>query len=120
MRMQSYKNIDEYLANYSGITRERLELIRQTVREIVPEAEEKISYGIPTFALRGNLIHFAGYDGHVGFYPGAAPIKEFAKELSEYKTSKGTVQFPLAKPLPLDLIRQITRVCVQRNLEKKK
>lgn len=119
MEMKKYANVDEYLANYSGETRKKLDEIRKTIHEVVPEATEKISYGIPTFALNGNLVHFAGYENHIGFYPGSAPISEFAKELAGYNTAKGTVQFPLDKPLPLDLIRKITKACVQRNLEKK-
>ena len=116
--MQNYKDIDEYLANFSDDIRGKLEEIRKTVKEIVPEAEEKISYGIPTFTYHGNLLHFAGYETHIGFYPGSAPIKEFAKELAEYKTSKGTVQFPLNKPIPFDLIRKITEFCVAGNSKK--
>ncbi len=114
--MTSYKNIDEYLMNFTGETLKKLKAIRAIVKEIAPEAEEKISYGIPTFALHGNLVHFAGYENHIGFYPGSAPIEKFANDLKEYKTSKGTVQFPLDKPLPLELIRRMIEV----NLERKK
>ncbi len=113
--------VDEYLANFSGETRDKLDEIRKTIRAIVPpEAKEKISYGIPTFAMNGNLVHFAGYKTHIGFYPGSVPIAEFAKELSGHKTSKGTVQFPLDKPLPLELIIKITEACVARNQIKQK
>jgi len=119
--MQSYDSVDEYLANFSGDTRNRLEAVRKVVKDSVPaEATEKISYGIPTFYLKGNLVHFAGYKSHIGFYPGSVPIKEFASELVGYKTSKGTVQFPMDKPLPLDLITKITKACVVRNQRKKK
>ncbi len=119
--MENYKTIDEYLADFPGDTRKRLEIIRKTIREIVPaEATEKISYGIPTFYLNGNLVHFAGYKGHIGFYPGSVPIREFEKELSGYKTSKGTVQFPHDKPLPLGLISRITKACVKRKQREKK
>lgn len=121
MEMKNYANIDEYLANFSGSTREKLDIIRKTIQSVMPtEATEKISYGIPTFYLNGNIVHFAGYEHHIGFYPGSVPIKEFEKELSEYKTSKGTVQFPLDKPLPLDLIKNMTAICVERNQSKKK
>lgn len=114
--MKNYKDIDEYLANFSGDNREKLDTIRQIVKEIAPESKEKISYGIPTFTLNGkNLVHFAGYDNHIGFYPGSAPIKEFEKELKGYKTSKGTIQFPLNKPIPYDLIQKITHLCVERS-----
>lgn len=119
--MNNYENIDEYLANFSGDTREKLDAIREAIKSVVPaEATEKISYGIPTFYLNGNIVHFAGYEHHIGFYPGSVPIKEFEKELSGYKTSKGTVQFPLDKPLPIDLIKNMTAICVERNQTKKK
>lgn len=109
--MKSYENIDEYLANFSGEARKKLDTIRKTIQETVPEAKEKISYGIPTFTFHGNLIHFAGYETHIGLYPGSVPIAEFAKDLAAYKTSKGTVQFPLHKPLPLKLISKMVKVC---------
>lgn len=118
--MKKYKDIDEYLTDFSGDTRKRLDDIRKTVKEAVPKAKEKVAYGIPTFTFHGNLVHFAGYKTHIGFYPGSAPIREFADDLSGYKTSKGTIQFPLDKPLPLDLIREITQSCVECNLQKKK
>lgn len=115
--MQTYKDIDEYLANFSGETRQKLDTIRKITKEVAPEAKEKISYGIPTFTLNGkNLLHFAGYETHIGFYPGSGPIKEFAKELEGYKTSKGTIQFPLDKPLPEELIIKITKSCIKRGL----
>ncbi len=121
MEMKNYANIDEYLANFSGGTREKLDSMRKTIKSVMPaEATEKISYAIPTFYLNGNVVHFAGYEHHIGFYPGSVPIKEFEKELSGYKTSKGTVQFPLDKPLPLDLITKMTLVCIERNQAKKK
>lgn len=121
MRMKNYKDIDEYLADFDGDTRKKLDAIRRTIKEITPrETTEKISYGIPTFYFNGNLVHFAGYKTHIGFYPGAAPIAEFKKDLEGYKTAKGTVQFPLDRPIPFDLIRKITAVCVERNQAKKK
>ncbi|HEX5796959.1 MAG TPA: DUF1801 domain-containing protein [Candidatus Saccharimonadales bacterium] len=120
MKMKSYKDIDEYLDNFSGETRKKLDEIRSIVHELAPQAKEKIAYGIPTFTYHGNLLHFAGYETHIGFYPGPAPIKQFANELSGYETSKGTIKFPLDKPLPLDLIRKITKACVERNEAKKK
>lgn len=114
--MKNYKDIDEYLANFSGNTREKLDTIRQIVKEVAPEAKEKISYGIPTFTINEkNLLHFAGYDNHIGFYPGSVPIKEFEEDLTGYKTSKGTIQFPLDKPLPKELITKITHLCIERN-----
>ncbi len=120
MGMQQYANTDEYLSSFSGETRKKLDTLRKTIRDIVPpETKEKISYGIPTFTYRGNLVHFAGYKTHIGFYPGAAPVETFKEYLGSYKTSKGTIQFPLDNPLPLDLIRNIVNVCIERNLQKK-
>lgn len=118
--MNKHQAIDEYNANFSGETRNKLVLVRKTIKSAAPEAIEKISYGIPTFYLNGNLIHFAGYKNHIGLYPGSVSIKEFADDLTVYKTSKGTIQFPLNKPLPLDLIKKITKACVERNKTKKK
>ena len=94
----------------------RLEELRSVIRACAPGAREKISYGIPTFDLEGNLVHFAGYAGHIGFYPGAAGIAEFRKELAGYRTSKGTVQFPLDRKLPVALIRRIVKFRVRQNL----
>ena len=118
MAMEKYETVDEYIANFSGETKKRLEVIRKTIKDTVPEATEKISYGIPTFYLNGNLVHFGGFKTHIGLFPGPVAVAEFKKELSDYKTSKGTIQLPLDKPLPLDLIKKITKVCVQRNKAK--
>jgi uncharacterized protein YdhG (YjbR/CyaY superfamily) len=95
---------------------EKLEKVRQTIRETAPEAEEAISYQMPTFKLNGNLVHFAGYEHHIGFYPIPTGMEAFKDELSQYKTGKGSVQFPLDQPLPLDLIRRIVEFRVKENL----
>lgn len=117
--MNTFETIDEYIDNFSGDTKKKLIDIRKTIKEIMPlEASEKISYGIPTYYLNGNLVHFAGYKSHIGFYPGSVPIREFAGDLKDYKTSKGTVQFPHDKPLPLELIKKIVKACVVRNKTK--
>lgn len=113
------KNIDEYIANFPRETQETLTVLRKTIGECAPEAGEKISYGIPTFTLQGNLVHFAGYKNHIGFYPGSAGVEEFKKDLAPYKCSKGTIQFPLHTPLPLPLIKKIVKFRVKKNLEKK-
>jgi len=113
--MKTYKNIDEYISNFPTSTQEILKKIRSTIQKVAPEATEKISYGIPTFWQGKNVVHFAAYEGHIGFYPGAQPIVEFADKLKEYDTSKGTVRFPLDKPIPYDLIEEITLYCVNRN-----
>jgi uncharacterized protein YdhG (YjbR/CyaY superfamily) len=120
MRGDSFdpKNIDEYISIFPADVRAKLETMRSTIRKAAPKAEEAISYMIPTFRLHGNLVHFAGYKNHIGFYPGAAGIEAFQKELKGYETSKGTVQFPLDKPLPLKLVTAITKFRVIQNAEK--
>ncbi|MCK7528809.1 MAG: DUF1801 domain-containing protein [Ignavibacteriales bacterium] len=95
-----------------------LEELRKTIREAAPEATETISYQMPTFRLNGNLVHFAAYENHIGFYPAPSGITAFKKELSVYKNAKGSVQFPINKPLPFDLITRIVQFRVIENLEK--
>ena len=114
--MENYSNIDEYIACFPETTRVILQQLRATIRKSVPDAEEAISYGIPTLKLKGNLVHFAAYKNHIGFYPGAAGIDSFTEELSEYKLSKGTVQFPINKPNPFDLNCEIVDFRVKQNL----
>ncbi|HLP63042.1 iron chaperone [Flavobacterium sp.] len=116
----SIKTIDEYIATQPKEVALILEQVRKTIRNVIPEAEETIGYGIPTFKYYGNLVHFAGYKNHIGFYPGAAGIEAFADEIKQYNTSKGTIQFLLKEPIPYDLIAKITTFRVQQNLEKKK
>lgn len=101
------QDIDEYIAGFPDDVQERLEQVRATIRKAAPEAEEAISYGIPTFKLNGNLVHFAAFKKHIGFYPTPTGIEEFRAELSKYKEGKGSVQFPFDQRLPLDLIRRI-------------
>jgi uncharacterized protein YdhG (YjbR/CyaY superfamily) len=110
--------IDEFIAGFPAETQAILEKVRLTIRKIAPEATEKISYGIPTFDLEGNLVHFSGYQNHIGFYPGAGGIAAFQEEIAGYKSAKGSVQFPINKPIPYDLIERIVRVRVAQNLEK--
>lgn len=108
--------IDEYISDFPAEIRERLNIIRALIRDMVPEATEAISYGIPTFKLKGNLIHFAAFKNHIGLYPSPDGMEAFKEELSRYKHAKGSVQFPLKEELPLDLIRRIVeyRVSVSR------
>lgn len=109
MRMNtSIATVDEFIGNYPEDVRVILEKIRQTIHKAAPGAKEKISYGIPTFTLNSNLVHFSAYKHHVGFYPGAEAIQVFKDDLKAYKTSKGTIQFPLDQPIPYDLIKKIT------------
>jgi len=107
--MRTFRSIDEYTGNYPPSTRRMLDQMRRTIHVSAPAAEGAICYGLPTFKLKGNLVHFAGYRNHIGFHPGSAAITAFKKQLSAYKTSKGTVQFSLDKSLPLALVRKIVR-----------
>lgn len=114
------KDIDEYIAGFPPDIQEILERIRATIRAAAPGAEEKISYQMPTFFLHGNLVHFAAFKNHVGFYPTPTGIERFQTKLAAYKGGKGSVQFPLDKPMPLDLIGEIVAYRVQENLAKAK
>jgi uncharacterized protein YdhG (YjbR/CyaY superfamily) len=114
------KDIDEYIAGFPQDVQEILEKIRATVREAAPEAKEKISYGMPAFTLNGNLVYFAAFKNHIGFYPIPSGIEQFKEELSVYKQGKGSVQFPLDEPMPYELITHIVKFRAQENLEKAK
>jgi uncharacterized protein YdhG (YjbR/CyaY superfamily) len=118
MKAKQANNIDEYIADFPHDARAAMEKVRTAIRKAAPRAEEAIKYQIPTFVLNGNLIHFGGYKNHIGLYPGSKAIEEFKDELSKFQTSKGTVQLPLDKPMPVGLINKITKFCVQRNLAK--
>jgi len=120
MSMAKYNDIDSYIACFPEETQMILQKIRETIRKAAPEAKETISYGIPTFTFYGNLVHFGGYEKHIGFYPGAAGIDSFKDELSAYKGGKGTVQFPLDNSIPYALITKIVKFRVLQNLEKAK
>ncbi|MBN9417316.1 hypothetical protein ABS71_19640 [bacterium SCN 62-11] len=105
-------DFDDYFKDFPSEVRQRLETMRATIGAVVPEATEAISYAIPTYRLKGkNLVHFAGYARHVGFYPGSRSLEAFATELADYKTSKGTVQFPHDRPLPLELLTRMVEFC---------
>jgi uncharacterized protein YdhG (YjbR/CyaY superfamily) len=109
------ETIDDYIAGFPPKVRTRLNAMRATIRKHAPNAEERISYRIPTFYLNGNLVHFAAFERHVGFYPGAAGIAEFRDALKSYKSAKGSVQFPHDEPLPLDLVAEIVGFRVAEN-----
>lgn len=113
-----FNNIDEYIAGFPSEIQERLQAVRATIRECAPTAEETISYQMPTFRLHGNLVHFAAFRQHIGFYPVPSGIAAFADELSRYKQGKGSVQFPFTEPLPLELIARIVKFRVAENLAK--
>lgn len=117
--MKQVKDIDSYIAGYSEPVKGLLKKVRQAIRAAVPKAEEAIKYGLPTFMLNGkNLVHFGGFKNHIGFYPTPSGISQFEKELSKYGGAKGSVQFPLDKPLPLTLIKKIVQFRVKENLRK--
>ena len=112
------RNIDEYIAGFPRDVQEILEQMRLTIREAAPDAEETISYRMPTFTLKGNLVHFAAHKKHIGLYPTPSGIEKFENELSGYRSSKGAVQFPLDKPIPFDLMSEIVKFRVKENLER--
>ena len=118
--MEKPINVDDYISGFPVETQKLLEQIRTTIKKAAPKAEEVISYGMPAFKLNGMLVYFAGYKNHVGFYPTSSGIANFKKELSIYKGAKGSVQFPLDKPLPLALINQIVKFRLIENSEKAK
>ncbi|MDH4058644.1 MAG: DUF1801 domain-containing protein [Cyclobacteriaceae bacterium] len=112
--------IDEYIAMYPAKVQLILEKLRKTIKKAAPEAEEVISYAIPTFKLKGNLVHFGAYENHIGFYPAPSGIAAFKKELSGFEGGKGTIRFPLDKPIPFTLVSKIVAYRVNENLEKAK
>ncbi|MFZ5910655.1 MAG: iron chaperone [Chloroflexota bacterium] len=114
------QTVDEYIAGFPKDVQEILEKLRGVIRAAAPDSAETINYQIPTFTLAGNLVHFAAYKNHIGFYPAPSGIAEFENELSPYEKAKGSVKFPLDKPLPFDLIRKIVAFRVEENLERAK
>lgn len=118
MKTETPHNIDEYIAGFPEDVQKSLQELRLTIRNAAPEAEETINYQMPTFTLKGNLVHFAAYKNHIGFYPAPSGIETFKDELSVYKGAKGSVQFPINTPLPLELVEKIVKYRVKENLEK--
>jgi uncharacterized protein YdhG (YjbR/CyaY superfamily) len=116
---KQFKTIDEYIGMFPEDVRAILNELRQTIKEAAPEAEETINYQIPTFTFHGNLVHFAAFKNHIGFYPTPSGMEAFKQELSGYKGAKGSVQFPIDQPLPLSLIRRIVEYRVKENVERK-
>lgn len=111
------KDIDEFIAGYPENIQKILKKIRATIRKAAPQAKETINYGIPTFTLNGNLVHFSAFKKHIGFYPTPSGIEKFKRELSAYERAKGSVKFPLDKPIPYDLITKIVKFRVKENTE---
>jgi uncharacterized protein YdhG (YjbR/CyaY superfamily) len=117
--MKEYSDIDAYIADAPAEVQPVLQKIRQTVQAVAPQAEEAMRYGLPTFRLNGNLIHFGAFKTHIGVYPAPRAIEAFHKELSPYEGGKGTIRFPLDKPIPYDLIRKIVEFRVSELSTKK-
>lgn len=118
--MDKPHNIDDYIAGFPVEIQALLERMRTIIREAAPGAQEKISYAMPTFYQQGNLVHFAAFKGHIGFYPAPSAIQAFKEELAAYKTSKGAVQLPMDQPLPVALITKMVKYRVRENLQKSK
>ena len=112
----SFSSVDAYIASFPADVQPILKSIRATIRAAAPDAEEKISYQMPAYAQRGNLVYFAGWKNHIGFYPTGSAITEFNDALSPYEIAKGTVKFPLSRPIPLELIGKIVAFRVRENL----
>ncbi|KWW21802.1 hypothetical protein AS888_04695 [Peribacillus simplex] len=115
---KTFHTIDEYILQFPEEVQEILKTVRNVIKAAAPEASEKISYQMPTFAIHGNLVHFAAYKNHIGFYPTPSGILAFEDALSDYKRSKGAVQFPLNKPIPYDVISEIVTFRVKENIKK--
>lgn len=114
--MDKSQAVDTYIQSFPETVQARLKSIRQAVHDLVPEADEAMTYGIPTFKYHGNLVHYASFDNHIGFYPTPSGIAAFRKEISSYKNAKGSVQFPHSEVLPLELIIRITQFRIDENL----
>jgi uncharacterized protein YdhG (YjbR/CyaY superfamily) len=114
----NFKTINEYISTFPKDIQKILEQVREIIKISAPDAEETINYQIPTYKLNGNLVHFAAFKNHIGFYPTPTGIEKFKTELSKYESAKGSVQFPLDKPMPLSLIKKIVKYRVKENLEK--
>lgn len=112
------RTVDEYIAQFPPEVGEKLKELRAAVLEAAPDATEKISWGMPAYSLNGMLVYFAAFKNHIGFFPEANGVAAFLPKLDGYKTSKGTIQFPLSKPVPLDLVREVVRFKVNINAQK--
>ncbi len=120
MPKQQFTNIDGYIAAFPDDVRDILQKLRQTIHAAAPDAEEAISYQMPTFKLHGNLIHFAAFKSHIGLYPTPSATEAFAQEIAPYAVSKGTIRFPLDQPIPYDLVTRIVEYRVQETVNKRK
>lgn len=118
--MNEFADINAYIAEFPEEIRVILLQVRTTIQQAAPEAKEAIKYGMPTYVLNGNLVHFAAHKNHIGFYPAPSGIDPFIDELAVYRTGKGTIQFPTDKPIPFDLITKVVKFRVEENLKKRK
>ena len=118
MTKSDFKSVDEYIAAQSKTAQSKLKRVRSAIAQAAPDATEKISYRMPTFYLNGNLIHFAAFEKHIGFYPTASGVAAFEEELSGYKYVKGSIQFPMDRALPIALIQKIVKFRVEENSKK--
>ncbi|UJH92796.1 DUF1801 domain-containing protein [Antarcticibacterium sp. 1MA-6-2] len=117
---QKPENIDDYIGTFHENVQQLLQQVREAILKAAPQAQEVISYAIPTYVLAGNLVHFAAFKNHIGFYPGPSAIAEFRQELTKYKGAKGSVQFPLKEPIPFETISKIVKFRVEENLARAK
>ena len=113
-------NVDEYIEQFPANVQAILQKLRDTIKKTAPAAEELISYQMPAFKYHGMLVYFAGYKNHIGFYPTSSPMKVFKDRLTNYKTSKGAIQFPINEAIPLTLVKDIVKFRIKENLEKEK
>ena len=111
-------NTDTYIAQFPQSVQDKLNALRKCIQQAAPEAFEKISYQMPTFDLHGNLVHFAAFQNHIGFYPGSSGVEAFTSKLTAYHTSKGAIQFPIQQDIPFDLVQDIVLYRVKENMEK--
>ncbi len=116
---KEYASVDDYIDARPALVRKKLAQLRRIVKEEASDAEERLSYRMPAYFLNGNVVYFAAHSNHIGFYPGAAAVATFKKNISKYKNAKGSIQFPIAEPLPMDLIRTIVRFKAKANAKKK-
>jgi uncharacterized protein YdhG (YjbR/CyaY superfamily) len=121
LKRKKYKTVEEYLADFPKEVKAKIQELRTLIKDLAPEAEEGISYNMPGYKLSGKpLVYFAGYEHHIGFYPLPSAIREFKEEISKYKTSKGAIQFPLDKKIPIALVRKILKMRINENNERQK
>ena len=118
-RRKVFKSIDEYISTFPANVQIILEELRRAIRDAAPQAQEAISYQMPAFKLNGNLVWFAAFKNHIGFYPTSSGIEAFKERLAAYETSKGTVKFPINEPIPFDLVKEIVKFRVKENLDKR-